>query len=113
MTSLHYFHHWVEPLVYNYSSLIKASLHYLSQTSQNNLSKTSIWKTVISKKNESLNCLAFLESKKNFHPRKQTFLIFKLTEMKFVCDTICKSVRDFSYDVTDSWACSHILCFLF
>ena len=49
VTSLHHFHHWVEPLVYNYSSLIKVSLHYLSQTSQNNLSKTSIWKTVISK----------------------------------------------------------------
>ena len=65
------------------ASLNKASLHYLSQTRQNNLSKIFLWKRIISPilrthwTNESLNSfwLVFLESKKNYHPRKQIILI--------------------------------------
>ena len=62
--------------------------------------------------NESLNCLDFLERKNNYHLRIQTFLIIEYTEMKSVCDILCKSVRGFSCqkqnhfvpnDVTVQW----------
>ena len=97
------------------ASLNKANLYYLSQTSQNNLSKIFLWKSHFAnitgrKTSESLNCFAFLGSKKKYHPRIQTFFKKKwnevcLTYYANLSGTFPKKQNGFVHnDVTDSWA---------